>query len=189
LARKLYRPNLARSGVHQAFRDRRRSVQRWLLRRRTWVDSCLIDADNDVALTSCSDGSWCENGAGEACCNAGNGYFIVDGEETTQRPSSSGTSPAMPATANTPSSITNQPTAAATSYASSPSSSSSSSSSSSKSSGGLSAGAVSGISIGGIILAGLGVWITWRQLRMMQKDRKVKKREEESRYAFGGYRA
>ena len=66
----------------------------------TWKDPACIKlfvngtGVNDVAITPCDNGSWCD-GVGEGsvdCCKAGDGLFVVNGTETTQNPNSTTTS-------------------------------------------------------------------------------------------------
>ena len=63
-----------------------------------------IEAGNDEQVTQCSDGSYCcggtNNGIAAACCNGGQGVWIVNGEETSVNPNA----PAAPS--NAPSSTT-----------------------------------------------------------------------------------
>lgn len=51
-------------------------------------------ANNDVIVTPCTDGSYCcgSNAVATSCCQNGLGYFIVNGEETRVNPHSSSSS-------------------------------------------------------------------------------------------------
>ena len=54
------------------------------------------EINNDVQVTQCSDGSYCcgsnANGIASACCNGGQGVWIVNGEETSVNPNASAAS-------------------------------------------------------------------------------------------------
>ena len=54
------------------------------------------EASIDVQVTQCSDGSYCcgsnANGIASACCNGGQGVWIVNGEETSVNPNASAAS-------------------------------------------------------------------------------------------------
>ena len=52
------------------------------------------EVNNDVQVTQCSDGSYCcgSNGIASACCNGGQGVWIVNGEETSVNPNASAAS-------------------------------------------------------------------------------------------------
>jgi hypothetical protein len=109
----------------------------------TWNDPACIKlfvngtAVNDVAITPCDDGSWCD-GVGEGsvdCCKAGDGFFVVNGAETTQNPNSTTiSSSSMSPTATATGSSSSSPSAGATSTTSG--------------SGGLSSGAKIGLGVG-----------------------------------------
>lgn len=51
-------------------------------------------ANHDVFITPCADGSYCcgENAVATSCCQNGQGYFIVNGEETRVNPNGSSSS-------------------------------------------------------------------------------------------------
>lgn len=78
---------------------------------------------NDVELTPCDDGSYCDGGSNLLCCQQGLGYFIKNGTQTRVNPKQTSSTPTA-------------------------SSSPSASPSSSASSGGLSTGAKAGIGVG-----------------------------------------
>ena len=80
------------------------------------------EAGNDVQVMQCSDGSYCcgsnVNGIASACCNGGQGVWIVNGEETNVNPNASAAPSPAPSSTNTFSLSISDPAALASAQAS-----------------------------------------------------------------------
>jgi hypothetical protein len=136
----------------------------------TWNDPVCIKlfvngtGVNDFAITPCDDGSWCD-GVGEGsvdCCKAGDGFFVVNGTETTQNPNST--------TILSSSMVSTTTTTTATSTTSPLSSPSASAISTTSGPGGLSSGTKIGLGVGigvgvSAVLAIIGVYLFTRHSR------------------------
>ena len=81
-----------------------------------------IEAGSDVQVTQCSDGSYCcgstANGIASACCNGGQGVWIVNGEETSVNPNASAAPSNAPSSTTTSSPSISDPAALASAQSS-----------------------------------------------------------------------
>ena len=139
----------------------------------------IIDGDtgagDDIQVTACPDGSFCEGVQNDVCCVSGQGVFVVNGNEIvaakTSTSSSTSTSPTSTSTSSQPPrTTTSQPTTTSTGAASTTTGSSSAISSTPTSSpSGLSTGAKAGIGVGvalgALAILGVLIWVIMRRRR------------------------